>query len=68
LRERLSVLEEFTGKDSIDEVQQLVKDKKNLEKRVMQLEQTNNNWANFHRERGFDPHASTHKNGGAPMQ
>ena len=55
------MLEEFTGKDSIDEVQQLVKDKKNLEKRVMQLEQTNNNWANFHRERGFDPHASTHK-------
>jgi len=51
LRERLSVLEEFTGKDSLDEVQQLIKDKKNLEKRVMQLEQTNNNWANFHRDR-----------------
>jgi len=38
LRERLSVLEEFTGKDSLEEVQQLVKDKKNLERRVTQLE------------------------------
>ena len=44
LRERLSVLEEFTGKDSNYEMQKLVRDKKVLEARVIQLETTNNNW------------------------
>ena len=47
LRERLITLEEFTGKDSHVEVQKLVLEKKTLEKRVAQLEQTSNNWANF---------------------
>jgi len=44
LRERLSVLEEFTGKDSNYEMQKLVRDKKVLEARVIQLETTSNNW------------------------
>jgi hypothetical protein len=35
LRERLSVLEEFTGKDSNYEMQKLVRDKKVLEARVI---------------------------------
>ena len=39
------VLEDFTGKDSLEEVQRLVREKKTLEKRVAQLEQTSNNWA-----------------------
>lgn len=51
LRERLQVLEEFTGKDSNEEVQQLVKDKKMLEKRVEHLEKTSNNWLNMNRQR-----------------
>ena len=34
LRERLQTLEDFTGKDSMEEVSRLVKDKKNLENRV----------------------------------
>jgi hypothetical protein len=34
LRERLAILEDFTGKDSLDEVQRLVREKKTLEKRV----------------------------------
>jgi hypothetical protein len=44
LRERLSVLEEFTGKDSNYEMQKLVREKKVLEARVIQLETTSNNW------------------------
>ena len=44
LRERLQVLEEFTGKDSNYELQKLVRDKKVLEARVIQLETTSNNW------------------------
>ena len=47
LRERLIILEDFTGKDSLEQVQHLVKEKKTLEKRVAQLEETSNNWANF---------------------
>ncbi len=34
LRERLMILEDFTGKDSLDQVQHLVREKKTLEKRV----------------------------------
>ena len=45
LRERLTVLEEYTGKDSLAEVQKLVKEKRQLEDRVKHLEQTTNNWA-----------------------
>jgi hypothetical protein len=40
----MQLLEEYTGKDSNFELQRLYKDKKNLEKRVMFLEKTNNNW------------------------
>ena len=40
------ILEDFTGKDSLDQVQNLVREKKTLEKRVAQLEQTSNSWAN----------------------
>jgi CHASE3 domain sensor protein len=40
LRERLAVLEEYTGKDSLIEVQALVKEKRHLENRVKHLEQT----------------------------
>ena len=47
LRERLMVLEDFTGKDSMDQVNHLMREKKTLEKRVAQLEQTSDNWANF---------------------
>jgi hypothetical protein len=36
------MLEEYTGKDSNFEMQKLVKDKKVLEKRVVQLETTHN--------------------------
>ena len=49
LRERLMILEDFTGKDSLAQVQDLVKEKNNLQKRVAQLETTSNNWANFQR-------------------
>jgi hypothetical protein len=35
LRERLQMLEEYTGKDSNFEMQKLVRDKKVLEKRVV---------------------------------
>ena len=44
LRERLMILEDFTGKDSLQQVQDLVKEKKTLEKRVALLEQTSSNW------------------------
>ena len=52
LRERLQVLEEFTGKDSNVEVQKLVHDKKVLEKRVEHLEKTSNNWVHMNRVPG----------------
>lgn len=39
------MLEEFTGKDSMEEVSKLVKEKKVLENRVKHLEQTSMNWA-----------------------
>lgn len=38
LRDRLQILEEFTGKDSMEEVSKLVKEKKVLENRVKHLE------------------------------
>ena len=44
LRERLQVMEEYTGKDSMVEVQKLVHEKNILEKRVKNLEQTQQNW------------------------
>ena len=44
LRERLAVLEEYTGKDSLPHLQILVREKRQLENRVKHLEQTNNNW------------------------
>ena len=47
LRERLTVLEEYTGKDSLAEVQKLVREKRQLENRVKHLEQTSNNWTQF---------------------
>ena len=47
------ILEDFTGKDSLDQVQHLVREKKTLEKRVAQLEQTSNNWANSQASRGM---------------
>ena len=53
LRERLMILEDFTGKDSLDQVQHLVREKKTLEKRVAQLEQTSNNWANSQASSGM---------------
>ena len=43
-------MEEFTGKDSNVEMTKLVRDKKVLEKRVIQLEQTSNNWINVQRD------------------
>ena len=43
------ILEDFTGKDSLEQVQHLVREKKTLEKRVAQLESTSNNWASFAR-------------------
>ena len=48
LRERLQILEEYTGKDSLNDFTKLMKDKKILENRVKHLEQTSNNWAQFH--------------------
>jgi len=45
LRERLQILEEYTGKDSLNDFTKLMKDKKILENRVKHLEQTSNNWA-----------------------
>jgi len=42
-------MEEFTGKDSNTEMTKLVRDKKVLEKRVVELEQTRNNWINVQR-------------------
>ena len=53
MRERLIILEDFTGKDSLEQVQHLVKEKKTLEKRVAQLEETSNNWANFQKSDGM---------------
>ena len=44
LRERLTVLEDFTGKDSTVEVQKLMKENRQLENRVRHLEKTTNNW------------------------
>lgn len=38
LRDRLQTLEEYTGKDSFNELTKLVKDKKMLENRVKHLE------------------------------
>lgn len=49
LRERLAILEECQNKDSIFEIQRLAQEKKNLEKRLEQVEQKSNNWANFQR-------------------
>jgi hypothetical protein len=40
----LQVLEDFTGKDSDFGIQRLIKDKKNLERRITELETTSNNW------------------------
>ena len=40
LRDRLQVLEDFTGKDSKETVQKLARDKKLLEKRINLLEST----------------------------
>lgn len=54
LRERLQVLEDFTGKDSNAEMQKLVRDKKVLEKRVSHLEQTSTNFMNFQRSQRED--------------
>ena len=51
LRERLTVLEEYTGKDSLAEVQKLVREKRQLEDRVKHLEQTNNNWTQLQKTR-----------------
>jgi len=44
LRERLTVIEESTGLDSLAEVRQLVTEKRKLESKVRHLEQTTNNW------------------------
>lgn len=51
LRERLNVLEEYTGKDSLSEVQKLVREKRQLENRVKHLEQTSQNWSQFQKTR-----------------
>jgi len=40
------ILEEYTGKDSLAQVQTLMREKKTLERRVAQLESTSSNWAN----------------------
>ncbi len=45
LRDRVQILEEYTGKDSYNDVTKLVKEKKVLENRVKHLEQTSMNWA-----------------------
>ena len=47
LRDRLTLLEEQTGKDSAIEMYRLAKDKKVLENRVKHLEKTSMNWANY---------------------
>lgn len=47
LRDRVQILEDYTGKDSYNEMTKLVKEKKVLENRVKHLEQTSMNWANF---------------------
>lgn len=40
------ILEDFTGKDSLEQVQHLVREKKTLEKRVAELESGNTNHSN----------------------
>ncbi len=45
LRDRLTILEEYTGKDSYLDMARLVKEKKVLENRVKHLEKTSMNWA-----------------------
>lgn len=45
LRDRVQILEEYTGKDTYSDVTKLVKEKKVLENRVKHLEQTSMNWA-----------------------
>jgi cell division protein FtsB len=45
LRDRLGILEEYTGKDSYLDMAKLVKEKKVLENRVKHLEKTSMNWA-----------------------
>jgi len=44
LRERVLVLEELTGKEGKEEIEKLLKDKRILQKRVVELETTSNNW------------------------
>lgn len=51
LRDRIQIMEEYTGKDSYSDVTKLVKDKKMLENRVKHLEQTNHNWSQFQQTR-----------------
>ena len=56
LRDRLGILEEYTGKDTYTGVAKLVKEKKVLENRVKQLEQTSMNWQQFQATRtAFNP-------------
>lgn len=64
----MGVLEDFSGPGqgnmaggSLEQFQLMIKDKKMLEQRVRQLEQTNNNWAQFHRQN--DDGASTNSKG-----
>jgi hypothetical protein len=46
LRDRLQILEEYTGKDTTyGDMARLVKEKKVLENRVKHLEKTSMNWA-----------------------
>ena len=46
MRDRLQIMEEYTGKDTtFGDMARLVKEKKVLENRVKQLEKTSMNWA-----------------------
>ena len=47
LRNRLQILEEYTGKDTYSDLTKLVREKQVLENRVKHLEQTSMNWAHF---------------------
>ena len=55
-------LEDFTGKDSLVEIHKLAHEKKTLEKRVQQLEQTSTNWANIQRNKLEETKRSTMTN------
>ena len=60
LRERLNVLEEYTGKDSLLEVQKLVRENRKLENRMKQMELTNHNW--YAKKKSMDKYSKRNPN------